>query len=171
MPALTRSASSSSAASVLFTDLATVERVASVRVRMDPVEIRSEAASTGGGKTASEARERQWLTFVRSVAADGVLAAHVSSGVEQMWRHLRPLARDVAVPRAAVSELGGLFMVWEFGPHHLEIEVNPSGRYDWFYSNFRTGEHGGAEELPVSFLAPELAAQFRLVAEHYDVNA
>ncbi|MGH9322443.1 MAG: hypothetical protein ACRD3V_21480 [Vicinamibacteria bacterium] len=40
-------------------------------------------------------------------------------------------------------------MVWDRDHHHLEIEVFPSGRYDWFYRDRQTERYWGEEDCTV----------------------
>jgi hypothetical protein len=51
--------------------------------------------------------------------------------VRKAWSYLR---QRLWAPEAAPTE-EGFRMVWDRGPHHLQIEVFPGGRYDWFYRN------------------------------------
>ncbi len=61
--------------------------------------------------------------------------------VRKVWSYLR---QRLWAPEAAPTE-EGFRMVWDRGPHHLQIEVFSGGRYDWFYRN-RDTEGLQAEE-------------------------
>lgn len=111
------------------------------------------------------AHDAKWLDYLRSLPERGV-SRLVAANAEQMWRRLRPLAIKIATPSAEVTEAGGLFMSWERNAHHLEIEMMPTGRYEWFYRNRLTDEFGGDYDYPAKVMTPELLAQFRLVAEN-----
>ncbi len=112
------------------------------------------------------ARDTEWLSYVRSLAANRVVPQIVATNAEQMWRRLRPLALDIAIPDAAVTDSGTLFISWDRGVHHLEIELLPNGRYEWFYRNRDTDNVGGEYNYPASFISRDLMLQFRLVAEN-----
>lgn len=131
-----------------------------------PRELESVAGPMLVYSSTEPAPDEAWLKYLRSLRANGVISQFVANNTERIWRRLKPLASNVAVPDAAVTESGGLFMSWDRGVHHLEIEILPEGRYEWFYRNRHTDVFAGDYNYPATVLAPELLAQFRLVAEH-----
>ena len=114
----------------------------------------------------SPARDADWLDYLRSLPAKGAISYVAENTAEKIWRKLRPLANNVSVPDAAVTNDGGLFMSWDRGAHHLEIELHPNGRYEWFYRNRSTDNFGGEYDYPSILIPPDLLTQFRLVAEN-----
>ncbi|HYI08972.1 MAG TPA: hypothetical protein VEK57_07855 [Thermoanaerobaculia bacterium] len=84
------------------------------------------------------------------------MSPYIAAAAERLWRSIRPVAGSVSVPDAVATETGGIFMSWDRGDHHVEIELMSTGRYDWFYRNRRTGHYGGGEDFPTQVLAPEL---------------
>lgn len=130
-----------------------------------PPEPKSLASPTLIYSSPGPARDAAWLNYLRSLRVRGVLSQLVANNAEQLWRLLRSLASNAAIPEAAVTDDGGLFMSWDRGVHHLEVEILPEGKYEWFYRNRQTDSFGGDYNYPASALAPELLAQFRLIAE------
>jgi hypothetical protein len=113
------------------------------------------------------AKDAVWLAYLRSLPDKRTVSFVVANNAERIWRYLRPLANNIAIPDAAVTEGGGLFMSWDRGKHHLEIELLPNGRYEWFYRNRSTDAFAGEYNYPATtVLPPALLAQFRLVAEN-----
>ena len=63
--------------------------------------------------------------------------------VRKAWSYLR---QRLWAPEAAPTE-EGFRMVWDRGPHHLQIEVFPGGRFDWFYRDRDTERLQSGENL------------------------
>ncbi|HYK04996.1 MAG TPA: hypothetical protein VE974_24795 [Thermoanaerobaculia bacterium] len=108
-------------------------------------------------------RELRWLEYLRSLPYSGATSSFIAASAERLWRSIRPTAGSLSVPDAVATETGGIFMSWDRGDHHLEIELMSSGRYDWFYRNRKTGAYGGGEDFPIQVIAPELVSQLMLV--------
>ena len=106
--------------------------------------------------------ERRWLTYLRGLPDSGAVSSYIAAAAEHLWRAIRPIAGSVSVPDAVATETGGIFMSWDRGDHHVEIELMSTGRYDWFYRDRRTGNYGGGEDFPIQVLAPELLSQLLL---------
>lgn len=121
--------------------------------------------SVGSGKvvTFTPERERAWIQYLRGLARSETLPSFMVEAAERLWNGIRATAGSSSVPDAAVTETGGIFMSWDRGDHHLEIELNPDGQYEWFYRNRRTGEYGGEGSYPAEFVAPFMLSQMMLV--------
>ena len=107
-------------------------------------------------------RERRWLEYLRGLPYSGAVSAYIAASAERLWRNIRPVTGTTSVPDAVATETGGIFMSWDRGDHHVEIELMSSGRYDWFYRNRKTGIYGGGEDFPIQVVAPELLSQLML---------
>lgn len=65
-------------------------------------------------------------------------------------------------PNASPTDDGGILMSWTRGGHHLEIEVMPDARYEWFYRHRALDiAEGGVEDD--THLRDELIARLRQV--------
>lgn len=130
------------------------------------IDLSGYAPSNDGSATVVEftpEKERRWLEYLRSLPYSGAVSPFIAASAEHLWRGVRPVAGSVAVPDAVATETGGIFMSWDRGHHHLEIELMSSGRYDWFYRNRKSGVYGGGEDFPVQVVAPDLLSQLLLV--------
>jgi hypothetical protein len=82
--------------------------------------------------------EERWMSYVRSLADRQLATVGVAFATEQLWQRLRTAVPAITRPNASPTDELGLSMSWNRGRHYLEIEVHPSGEYDWFYRD-RTG--------------------------------
>lgn len=72
------------------------------------------------------------------------LESPVAEDVRRIWAYL---SQRLWAPEAAPTD-DGFRMVWDRGPHHLQVEVLPGGRYDWFYRDRDTEKLQSEEGLP-----------------------
>jgi len=77
--------------------------------------------------------EERWLSYIRSLAQRELATAGVAVATEHLWRQLRTAVPTITRPNASPTDELGLSMSWNRDRHYLEIEVHPSGEYDWFY--------------------------------------
>jgi hypothetical protein len=68
----------------------------------------------------------------------------VADKVRRVWSHLKP---RLWAPEASPTDDGDFIMVWDRGPHHLQVRILASGLYDWFYRNRETNEVHFEEDL------------------------
>jgi hypothetical protein len=68
----------------------------------------------------------------------------VADAVRKVWSHLKP---RLWAPEASPTDDGDFIIVWDRGPHHLQVRILTSGRYDWFYRNRETNEVLFEEDL------------------------
>lgn len=101
--------------------------------------------------------ERSWDRFLRSLT--------VPQGVQELWKTLERLSRDIPPPYAVATEAGGLSMTWDRGRHHFEIEVLADGTYDWFYMDRDSHDRAGAEAVPLGSCGPEMSSYLRRTLE------
>lgn len=77
--------------------------------------------------------EERWMSYIRSLADRELATAGVAVATEQLWLQLRKTVPTITRPNASPTDELGLSMSWNRDRHYLEIEVHPSGEYDWFY--------------------------------------
>jgi hypothetical protein len=92
----------------------------------------------------------RWLEYIKLARDRGGCTSEVAQMATSLWTRLNGVVTAICPPDAEVTEDKTLLMSWIRGPHHLEIEIMPSGRYVWFYRNHDTnddviGEDSSAE--------------------------
>jgi len=55
-------------------------------------------------------------------------------------------------------------MVWDRERHHLEIEISPSGRYDWFYRDRQADKHWDGENCTVGDYSDKFRSVIRSIS-------
>jgi len=90
----------------------------------------------------------QWEQYLSA------LDSPVAQEVRTIWSHLQS---HLWAPEAAPTEEGGFRMVWDRGPHHLQVEALADGRYDWFYRNRESGVKQFEEDLQVGTFSSSFA--------------
>jgi hypothetical protein len=130
-----------------------------LRVRVYPG-----SSSTPRG-IAVDQTEEQWQHFLQVVAAKGAVSPLAIKAADHIVNNLRSFSTAIDLPRAMPSADRGLLMTWDAVAHHLELEIGPTGRYEWFYRNRRTGEFTGGENYPYTVMPLELLVLFRAAAE------
>ena len=105
-------------------------------------------------------RDRSWLAFLdalRAEAGGGSLEGH--EVVRLFWKQLLTSTKGGVFPptTAGRSDLG-FVLAWDRAEHHLDVDLQDDGTFEWFYSNRRTdyceGQEGLSRDqpLPGSFL-------------------
>ena len=97
--------------------------------------------------------EERWMSYIRSLAHRELATAGVAVATEQLWRQLRTAVPTITRPNASPTDELGLSMSWNRDRHYLEIEVHPSGEYDWFYRD-RTDRLSGRQRAQPVEAAP-----------------
>jgi hypothetical protein len=87
---------------------------------------------------------------------DAVIPHTTAEAVRQIWAELQ---RDLWPPEVSPTE-DGLLMVWDRGPHHLEIEVIPE-TYAWLYRNRGDESFQAQEGVPLKRMPTTLRAVLR----------
>lgn len=105
----------------------------------------------------------QWTRYLTEMTMRGKLSLAVMEAARELWDFILERAPAAQVPHAGPTENGGLQMVWDNERHHLEFEVSPSGRYDWFYRDRETDRYTGAEDSAIGNYSPELREKVRLL--------
>lgn len=98
----------------------------------------------------------QWTRYLSQMTARGKLSRAVTEAALALWGFMQLHVPGIEVPHAGPTQDGGLLMVWDKGRHHFELEVSPSGRYDWFYRDRQTDNYWGAEDRTVGDYSQEL---------------
>lgn len=99
---------------------------------------------------------REWCAQLASLRGpDGCLA-------REMWSKLCRTFQTVPIPQAGPLPDGGFQFVWDRGDHHLEIDVLPDAKLEWFYRNRKTGEVAG-EDVDAGDLPGSLRTRFALL--------
>lgn len=99
-----------------------------------------------------------WDTYRLGLAAPfGPLDHYHAFLVDTMWKSLKKKAPLLPNPEAAPSEDGRVFgMTWDRGDHHFEIEIFPSGKYEWFYMDFSSAVREGEDDVQVGIYSREM---------------
>ena len=91
-----------------------------------------------------------WDVYRRSLAApSGPLPPFQVARINSFWRLISQKVSALPPPQAGVAPDGTFAMTWDRNGSHFEIEIFPSGLYDWFYWNKNTGAKAGEEDLPL----------------------
>lgn len=111
--------------------------------------LRSGASPTEGDQTAQKAvrqksREQRLYVYLGGLRDTGKIDGYTAIVAWRMWRQLRRAAKDkVRVPNASASGEGQVLYTWNEEEHHLELEIFPDGKAEFFYRNRRTGKLWG----------------------------
>lgn len=83
-----------------------------------------------------------WHAFL-----DGISGPHgsVSPSVVACARRSADSLSSLGQPTACQTGEGGVYMCWEKGRHHLEVEVTPSRSIEWLYMDVESGRFDGGE--------------------------
>jgi hypothetical protein len=105
----------------------------------------------------------KWTKYLTDISARGRLSHSVTDKALVVWKFLLEQVPTIGAPHAGPTEDGGLQMVWDRERHHLEIEILPSGRYDWFYRDRQTDKHRDGENCAVGDYSEELRSVIRRI--------
>jgi len=102
-----------------------------------------------------------WDLYLSEMSARNLISPTARQTGQQIWNKLKQFNPHLAEPTAApIEESRGLFLSWDADQHHIEIEIMPSGKYEWFYRNRSTAEFTGGEDHSVDELPPDLLTKF-----------
>lgn len=93
---------------------------------------------------APSATEPGWSSYLNEVVA-GYLTSEQSSTAKVLWEHFRQVSNRFPLPHAGVVHDGRFAMAWDVGRHHLDVEVNRDGTFDWFYMDRETRDADDGE--------------------------
>lgn len=112
--------------------------------------------SSGGARS-----QASWDSYrLRLAAPIGPLEPSHVFLIDAMWKSLKAMIPSLPGPEAAPSEDGRIFgMTWDRGNHHFEIEVLPSGKYEWFYMDFSSAIREGEEDAYVGTYSSQMASR------------
>jgi hypothetical protein len=108
--------------------------------------------------------ETEWIEYLRRLPDSGAIGPAVAAQAQALWRQIREVEPGLALPEAVATDAGGLYIGWDDGPHHLEIEILATGQYEWFYRNRTTGIVQGEDDRAGTALTPGLLARVRELA-------
>jgi hypothetical protein len=109
--------------------------------------------------------ERAWDEYLlRLGGTQGRYSTTQIDAVRTVWGRFRELQPSLAPPHTAPTPDGSLSMVWDTGPHHLEVDVDRRPKVSWFYTNRDTGEYVGREGHRAANLAPSLEAVVKVLS-------
>lgn len=87
----------------------------------------------------------------------------VTEAALELWTLLLERVPNIEVPQAGPTEDGGMLMAWDRDRHYFELEVSPSGRYDWFYRDHEEDRYWGAEGCTVGSYSEDVLSAIRRV--------
>lgn len=99
-------------------------------------------------------REHDWDAYVERLPALGV-PLDAARGVSTVWNKLRYAAPGLPVPAAAPTAEDGVQLVWDRGRHHLELDVDANGTFEWFYLDRDTDMTNSGDGIAVRAPVPE----------------
>jgi len=105
----------------------------------------------------------QWTRYLSEMESRGKLSPIVTSAARELWNFLLKREPGIEVPHAGPTGDGGLLMAWDRDRHYFELEVSPSGRYDWFYRDHEEDTYWGAEDCTVGSYSEDLLSTIRRV--------
>lgn len=107
--------------------------------------------------------ERAWDDYLSRMAKGRFAGTHIDH-VREVWEVLRSRNTALPPPQTAPTEEGALAMVWDSGPHHIEVAISASKLIEWFYSNRETGLYEGEENNRLGSLSGRLNGHIRKIA-------
>lgn len=106
----------------------------------------------------------KWSKYLADISARGRLSHSVTDNGLAVWKFLLEQVPTIRTPHAGPTEDGGLQMVWDRERHHLEIEISPSGRYDWFYRDRQADKHWDGENCTVGDYSDKFRSVIRSIS-------
>jgi len=94
----------------------------------------------------------RWFRYLRSLPARNLARPQAAAAAERLWERLTEEIASLTPPNASPTDDGGVLMSWMEHGYHVEIEVMPSGAYEWFYRHREsdTTDGGSVEDETVS---------------------
>jgi hypothetical protein len=84
-----------------------------------------------------------WIVYLYAASApNGPVHPAAVNRARSLWRQF-----SAAPPAACPTDEGGLFMSWDNGRHHLEVEVSAASRFEWFYLDRETDSRESGEAV------------------------
>lgn len=116
----------------------------------------------------SSGREGDWSRYLLFLASPASPLSRIQAlRAQSLWDSLRRFAGDRLVPpHAAPLEDGTFSMAWDQGRLHFEVELQPSGAFDWFYLDRESDEVAGEEDLQIGAGSPQMIELLRRVATY-----
>ncbi len=109
-------------------------------------------------------REQRLYVYLGELRDSKRIDGYTAIIARRVWRELRRATADtIRVPNASAGGEGQVLYTWNEREHHLELEIFPDGRTEFFYRNRRTGklwDHDQLEGAPIPTDVVEKAALF-----------
>lgn len=87
-----------------------------------------------------------WLARL-STDDDPPVTPETAARAVKLWEAIRSASGGrMPVPAACTGPDGEMFHSWDWGRHHLEVEIIPSKPVQWFYRDRETEEFTGADQ-------------------------
>lgn len=102
-----------------------------------------------------------WPGYLLSLSINGPLPSDQAIRALRLWEELRTSSPALIAPHATALDDGTFSMTWDKGPHHFEVELHPSGVFDWFYLDRSTDIFLGEEDLPIGYASRQMVDLLR----------
>ena len=87
-----------------------------------------------------------WATYAEGLKASGAFSSGHVDYVNAFLSKVRAtIDESFPYPHAGPTPEGALQLVWDKGEHHVDIDIYPTGTFEWFYSNRATSAIDGQE--------------------------
>lgn len=97
----------------------------------------------------------EWEAFLASIEGE------LSQNARKAWNTAQKL--KLWAPEGSLTDTGSLLMVWDRGPHHVQVEVYASSSFDWFYRHREKEGYQFGEDLPIGDLHGSLLPLSKMV--------
>ncbi len=133
------------------------------------VEGTSLSASVILSTQAPDRDKRLWDTYTEGLKASGSFSAEHVDYVKAFFLRIRStIDEGFPLPHAGPTPEGALQLVWDRGEHHVDVDIHPTGTFEWFYSNRATNAMDGQEDCEPGSFSAELVQAFRYLVEKSD---
>jgi hypothetical protein len=109
-------------------------------------------------------REQRLNAYLADLRDRGRIDGYTALIAWRAWRALRKATRgSLRVPNASPGDEDQVHFSWNEGEHHMELDVFPDGRTEFFYRNRSTGklwDHDQLEDEPIPADVVKKAALF-----------
>lgn len=92
-----------------------------------------------------------WLSYLAKLSqpGSGFQPGHIDL-VRNIWTFLcQQIDPHYPTPRAGPTSEGAIQLVWDKMQHHLTMDIDSAGTFEWFYKNRKTKELDGQEGVPL----------------------
>ncbi|HEY3354992.1 MAG TPA: hypothetical protein VGQ83_17190 [Polyangia bacterium] len=109
--------------------------------------------------------ESAWQKYLTRLQETGRLSEEHVAHTRSFWRHVRVnVSPWFPFPQAMPGPGDRIQLSWDRGAHHVDVDIFPTGRYEWFYRDGGTGSFEGAEDCDLTRFPARLAECLRRVS-------